>query len=685
MIRRAPLREFFWWILRAQWGIALLLFARFTDAPRWAVGVAAAAGAAGAAMDRAGSPRATLSRIGSPISALFLAAASAEFLFGGLDLLASVSLLVLGIQSVRFLLPKRSRDGWQLCALALLEFLAAAAGTDAPAFALFAFLFFVVSAGAMWALHDREAEDAGRPEGAYAVPARTAAAALLAAGVAGIFATAVLFAVIPRLEFRRSLHRTGSAEGVAGFSDAITLREVTRIKTDRRVVARVEFPDPPPGLSPPDLHLRGAVYSRYGDGAWRRRDTSFRPVPRAGFQHIVGDAEAPYSTADITLEPADHPALFVYGHPARIEGSFAPVLSDGGGNYSLAPAGHPAVRYRVRFSARPPPWRNPPGMPVEDAVFPPEMEEIRALAEGIAGGAGDDERRAERIMAFFRSGFRYTLERPAADLREFLFRNRAGTCEHFAAGLALMLRGAGIPSRVAAGYLGGEWNPVGNYLIVRRSDAHAWVEAWIGGRWRTMDATPAAGGTSASRAGTGSIGLYADWLRQRWDKYVINYSMRMQADALEAGVRTARGTASAFLWRGGGDRSGETVRIAAWLILLCAPASLLLRRVLRARRAPSGERRRPGDPRLPRPYARLLRRLERGGFRRSPGEPMAEALGAAVRRHPRLSDDAARFLALYHGDRFGAVPLPPDLRKEAFRLADRLRPADRPLHSGKRT
>ena len=296
---------------------------------------------------------------------------------------------MLGVQSVKFLLPKGSRDGWQLCAVALLEFLAAAAGTDALAFALFAFLFFVASAGAMGALHDQEAEEAGRPSGGYAVPARAAAGVLLAAGVGGFLASAVLFAVIPRLEFRQVLERFGRARGVVGFSETITLREVTGIKSDPRVVARVEFPELRPGLLPANLYLRGAVYSRYEDGVWRHGGATPLPVQRAGFQHFVGDAAVPDSTADITLEAADHPALFTYGHPTLIEGAFAPVLSDGEGNLSLARSGHPTLRYRVRFAAdlpRRPRIERRAG--TEDLAFPEGYEDVRVLAREVAGGTG---------------------------------------------------------------------------------------------------------------------------------------------------------------------------------------------------------------------------------------------------------------------------------------------------------
>ena len=673
MSPRPPVREFLWWSLRAHWALSIALLGLFTDAARWALAAATAAWAVGAMMDRAGTPRTALARLGSPLVALFLAAAAADFAFGSRDLLASVSLLALGVQSVKFLLPKGSRDGWQLCAVAFLEFLAAAAGTDAPAFAFFAFLFFVASSGAMGALHDQEAEEAGRPAGGYAVPARTAAVVLLAAGIGGFLASAALFALIPRLEFRRVLQRFGRAQGVPGFSDTITLREVTGIKADRRVAARVEFPELRPGLSPANLYLRGAVYSRYEDGVWRHGGATSLPVPRAGFQHFVGDAATPDSAADITLEPADHPALFTYGHPLLLEGAFAPVLSDGEGNLSLPHPSHPTLRYRVRFAGDPA-GRSRTGRRAgaEHLAFPQGHEDVRALAKEVAGDAGTDRERAERILRFFGSGFRYSLSDPAPSIREFLFRKRAGHCEHYAAGLSLLLRGAGIPSRVAAGYLGGEWNGVGKYLIVRQSDAHAWVEAWIDGRWATLDATPAAGDSSPFRTRTGVLGLYADWLRQRWDKYVVNYSLGMQADAVRGGIRAVRRTGTAFRFRGW-DGIGAAARRGAVGALMAIPAFYLLFRFLRKRREFLGEGSPFGLPRLPRPYARLVRRLDRNRFRRHPGETLEETLASAVRSRLDLSSDAARFLSLYHRDRFGPAPLAPEAREEAFRLADRLR------------
>ena len=51
-------------------------------------------------------------------------------------------------------------------------------------------------------------------------------------------------------------------------------------------------------------------------------------------------------------------------------------------------------------------------------------------------------------------------------------------------------RAAGIPTRVVTGYLGGEMNPIGDYLIVRQADAHAWTEVWLAPNgWTRIDPT----------------------------------------------------------------------------------------------------------------------------------------------------------------------------------------------------
>ena len=59
---------------------------------------------------------------------------------------------------------------------------------------------------------------------------------------------------------------------------------------------------------------------------------------------------------------------------------------------------------------------------------------------------------------------------------KFLTEDRRGHCEFFATAAVILLRNLGIPSRIAAGYRGGNYNEIADIVIIRESDAHAWVE-----------------------------------------------------------------------------------------------------------------------------------------------------------------------------------------------------------------
>jgi transglutaminase-like putative cysteine protease len=76
-------------------------------------------------------------------------------------------------------------------------------------------------------------------------------------------------------------------------------------------------------------------------------------------------------------------------------------------------------------------------------------------------------------------------------LEAFLLDSKRGYCQHFAGGMALLLRMGGIPARVVTGFSpGGQRASTGEW-VVRDTDAHSWVEAWFDGiGWATFDPTP---------------------------------------------------------------------------------------------------------------------------------------------------------------------------------------------------
>lgn len=71
----------------------------------------------------------------------------------------------------------------------------------------------------------------------------------------------------------------------------------------------------------------------------------------------------------------------------------------------------------------------------------------------------------------------------------FLFVKREGYCDSFAAALTVLCRYAGIPSRMASGFLSGDLEMDGSYLV-RQKHKHVWTEVFfphIG--WEAFDAT----------------------------------------------------------------------------------------------------------------------------------------------------------------------------------------------------
>jgi hypothetical protein len=102
----------------------------------------------------------------------------------------------------------------------------------------------------------------------------------------------------------------------------------------------------------------------------------------------------------------------------------------------------------------------------------------------------------QRVENYLFDGrFRYTTEvrNPGTEpLNEFLFHTHAGYCQHFAGAAALLLRVAGVPTRVVVGFATGE--QIGHDTwAVRDEDAHAWIEVYFPGvGWVPFNPTPAA-------------------------------------------------------------------------------------------------------------------------------------------------------------------------------------------------
>ncbi|ABK98451.1 transglutaminase TgpA family protein [Pelobacter propionicus] len=73
-------------------------------------------------------------------------------------------------------------------------------------------------------------------------------------------------------------------------------------------------------------------------------------------------------------------------------------------------------------------------------------------------------------------------------LDRFFFDEKRGGAEYLAGSFVMLMRAAGIPARLVSGYRGGTIIALTNFVIVKRADAHAWVEIWRDGKgWSRVE------------------------------------------------------------------------------------------------------------------------------------------------------------------------------------------------------
>jgi len=297
----------------------------------------------------------------------------------------------------------------------------------------------------------------------------------------------LLFLFFPRLPGQFWVIPTRDT-ATSGLSEEMNPGDVSNLTLSDAVAFRVEFT----GAAPPtqQRYWRAIVLHDFDGRTWRRQRSGMLPAQRVAIQ-----SQALYQYR-LLLEPNNQhwvPALDV---PVQwtvrrsfMLGDLQLVVPDAVTQLTAANLSS-AVQYRFgdvlpntirRIDTRLPENANP---------------RTRALAAELrAQNSSDEDYLAAVLNIFHQRSFVYTLQPPrlqANPVDDFLFNTQRGFCEHYASAFTVLMRAAGIPSRVVTGYQGGEYNSLGDYLIVRESDAHAWSEVWLDGKgWVRIDPTAA--------------------------------------------------------------------------------------------------------------------------------------------------------------------------------------------------
>lgn len=337
-----------------------------------------------------------------------------------------------------------------------------------------------------------------------------------------------------------------TSSGVTGLSDTMSPGDITSLSQSDRVAFRVRFDaEPPP---PRDRYWRAIVLHRFNGRTW----SGSSPVPDHRFRERTEFLGDPIDY-EITLEPTRTQRLmsldlpeswdFERTHVSRANTLWRELPVDQRSVYRVR--SYPRFRLDAELSDFGKSWYL--GLP--DGRNP----EARALAQTMRASAESDRDYIGQVLRMFNvDSYHYTLQPPALGANpvdRFLFDTKRGFCEHYASAFAVLMRAAGIPARVVLGYQGGELNPLGDYLIVRQADAHAWTEVWLDGTgWQRVDPTAAvaperieSGRSDAALDGSGAawglsapsrlayrLGMAWDALNARWNELILAYGPENQ-------------------------------------------------------------------------------------------------------------------------------------------------------------
>ncbi len=640
-------------------------------------------------------------RLWDILTGVFLGYAVLDFLFLAESFMAGVIHLLLFLEIYKLYNARTHRDLLDIFILTFLQLIGACTLTVSFGFLLVFSLYMILGTWGLILFHLKRETDIALPERSRDL---LAGSGLLSAGfflstvgvaVASLLLTLTIFFTIPRIGRTYLPLKAQLGTLTTGFTDRVDLGAYGTIQSDPTIVMRISFQEG--SVNPdrlPDLRWRGVAFDTFDGRTWSLRDPARTPVRRnrdGSFSVLPQRWGAPFLAYEVFLEPIGTEVIFGLPWVVTVQGRFAALATDVGEGLNLAAPPPSRLRY-LAISQTPRPHETELRRPTLPGDYPREIREaylqlpdlsprLRALAHELGAGAKSPYDVVRRVEAYLTENLAYSLDLQGDSdldpLDAFLFERKAGNCEFFAAGMAILLRAQGIPTRVVNGFQRGEWNELGQYFAVRQRDAHSWVEVFFSRvGWVAFDPTPRATFDQRTFAQSGWVVKYFDALRMRWNRYVIDYNVGDQAQVvmnLRRQSLTFRRTVGQF-WDVWSFQAWRTVRrlwrqygLIGGVLLAVLAASVVL-----FRRAPLGSLGFHRTRSRPRPvvfYERMIRLLARRGFARSPSATARE-FTATLAGRPELRDPVRELTALYERVRFAGEPPTP---AEEARIASLLR------------
>lgn len=404
---------------------------------------------------------------------------------------------------------------------------------------------------------------------------------VFAVGIVSIAFAVVTFYLVPRDEIIWTGSQTVN-DPEPGFSRTMDLEENVQIYLSSEVVFEASFYSP---ALKRQVELIEEPYFRgmpLSDLIVRNNQTRWR-APNdlsnaGGFPHLPSLWTRDYIVQSITLQPTSDPLLHTMFPAMRLQTTptdmewsvgrsllsrspdFANIISQGyeydlaipllGNQKPLEAFAHQGIRATAqqRLENRPAEFTRSTYL---DRSRYPGLIQLAEQQAATVPDRSDPVQVATKLESYLSAtgGFSYTLDFSNFDwdnqldhIEDFVVNKRRGHCEFFASALVLMLRSQGIPARVVVGFHGGDFDQDTNAYVVRKRNAHAWVEAyiradqcpreWFGtgragaaGAWLVLDPTPA---TEAAIVPNATPLVAA---KDFWNTYVMGLNSAKQRDS----------------------------------------------------------------------------------------------------------------------------------------------------------
>ena len=306
-----------------------------------------------------------------------------------------------------------------------------------------------------------------------------------------------LFVSFPRIDLPHWLSIKQQKTNVTGLSDTLDPSEFNQLIKSNQRVFRAHFEKQQPDAK--SLYWRGVVFSLVNGSQWQALNND-HIQPR---QDAIVYGETHYEYTQL-LEPQSHNWIYPLEFPAsndprlRLNAYYQLQRVDefqGSAEFKLSARPDYNTGYITKLEYR------------QNLLLPNDVtKKIKELVIDLTSTSNDPAVIAETVMQYFaKGGFSYSLDPPKMGqypIDQFLFTDKQGYCSHYAMAFVYLMRVANIPARLVGGYLGGEYNRVGQFWEIKQANAHLWAEIWLEDRgWVRFDPTSV---VSVARSGVQS-------------------------------------------------------------------------------------------------------------------------------------------------------------------------------------